>query len=77
MKLYSVKDKVMGFSQIFVAPNDLGAMRVMSDNVNNDNTIYNIHAEDFDLYCLGELDETTGTITPETRFMQKLVDFKK
>lgn len=76
-KIYSIKDKAMGHYQVFMDSNDYGAIRQMSDNVNRENTFYNAHAEDLELYCLGEINTDSGDIKPENRFVMKLEDMKK
>lgn len=76
-KIYSIKDKAMGHYQVFMDSNDYGAIRQMSDNVNRENTFYYAHAEDLELYCLGEINTDSGDIKPENRFVMKLDDMKK
>ncbi|QXN75192.1 nonstructural protein [Microvirus mar39] len=83
MNIYSIKDKAIGFDGIFTANNDFHALRMANDTVNAPEqlnqpmTLIQKHPEDYDLYCLGKLNTDTGEITPETRFMQNLLDLKK
>lgn len=71
MKIYSIKDKAMGYQQIFTAPNDYAGLRMFADTLNGGQNMLNMHPEDFQLYRLGELVEDTGEITPEIKFLEE------
>lgn len=83
-KLYAIKDsKGIGFGQPFTANNDLEALRALSDSVNREpmpgqpKSTLAEHPEDFALYSLGEFNQETGEITPETKFMENAISLKK
>jgi hypothetical protein len=67
VQMYSIYDKA---AQAYVTPffmhNKALAMRAFEDNINSkeENNI-NKHPEQFSLFCLGELDDSTGLITPK------------
>lgn len=75
--IYSIKDKAMGHYQVFMASNDYGAMRYCADLVKQENSFFNAHAEDLELYCLSTLDTDTGVTEKDLRFVSKLEDMKK
>lgn len=65
MKIYSIKDKAVGFTSTFTTENDYSALRMFSDSINTGKSMLNEHPEDFQLYRLGELNQNSGVITPE------------
>lgn len=75
--IYSIKDKAMGHYQVFMASNDYGAMRYCADLVAQENSFYNAHAEDLELYCLTSLNTDSGETEKDLRFVSKLEDMKK
>lgn len=75
MKLYSIKDNKIGFSQVFVAPNNAAAIRMLEDTCKGENMIA-MHPEDFDLYALGDMDDNTGELKSEVQFLEKATSFK-
>lgn len=67
-KIFSVRDRAIdAFGQPFFASSTGGAIRGFSDEVNRtaENNQLNKHPEDFDLYLLGEFDDSTGTFEAE------------
>lgn len=77
-KLYAIKDKSMGFSETIISSNDYGAIRLCADRVNSkQENFFNMHAEDLDLYCLGEFDTDTGAIKNEIKYVMSFLDMKK
>ena len=78
MKLYAIKDKGAGFTQIFTAPNNYAAQRMLTDTVNAPQpSLLTQYPGDFSLYCLGDLDQDTGVISPKTDFIIEAVNVKK
>lgn len=75
MKIYSIKDNKIGFSQVFVAPNNAAAIRMFGDTCRDKSTMFGSHPEDFDLYSVGEMDDNTGTIKGEVVFLEKAMTF--
>ncbi len=66
-KIYAVYDnKAEAYNEPFTAKNPGLALRVFSDNVKNENTIWNKHPNDFCLYEIGEYDDATGDVTNYT-----------
>lgn len=75
MNLYSIKDHKIGFTQVFVAPNNMAAIRMLGDTVRTpDNQISN-HPEDFALYYLGTMDDNTGELKSEVTFLENAMTF--
>jgi len=63
MKLYAVMDTKIGFSEKpFPMRNKAEALRGWIDVVNNKDSEFNKHPEDFTLLELGEWDSETATI---------------
>lgn len=78
MRIYAIKDKATGFGTLINCNNDFHAMRMAHDTVNaEEDSLLKRHPEDYDLYCLGELNTESGEIKPEQRFMNNLADLKK
>lgn len=53
---------------IMTLPHPAVAIRTYGDAINGNKHIYD-HVEDYDLYYLGNLDETTGAINSEPRVL--------
>lgn len=64
LKLYSIKDTKGGFYEPQVAQNDALAVRSIRGVVNSGKGILAQYPEDFELWCIGSFDETTGIIIP-------------
>lgn len=78
MKIYGIKDKAMGFMNIFTAESNYAALRYFADAVNNTNkTLISEHAEDFALFCLGGFSQDTGTIDSCVEFLEEGLTLKK
>lgn len=75
MKIYSVKDNKIGFNNTFLAANNAAAMRMFADTCRQKETLFANHPEDFDLYAVGELNENTGEITSEIKFLEHASSF--
>lgn len=59
--LYTVHDtKANAFLTPFYLPNDGLAIRAMEDCVRDENHKFNVHAQDFSLFKLGEYDDQSG-----------------
>lgn len=63
MQIYSVRDVNVGFNQPFVEVNDDVATRGFGYAVNNSD-IMGFAPKDFDLYCVGSFDTSSGVIEP-------------
>lgn len=64
LQIFSVFDKkAVAYLQPFYYQQKGQAIRAFEDSVNNPETAFNKHPEDFSLYLLGEFDDTTGEIT--------------
>lgn len=75
MKIYSVKDNVMGFEKVFTAANDAAALRMFADTCKVKDNIISEHPEDFSLYSLGELHAEEGIKNAECKFMDKAITY--
>lgn len=63
-KMYAIKDEVAGeFGPVQVLKNDAVACR-MFKNVMINEAKNNINPDDFSLYCLGDFDNESGSISP-------------
>ena len=76
-KLYAIKDNKVGFLNApFIAPNNAAAIRMFGDTTTNIDTLLNKHPEDYELYYLGEMDENTGELISEVKFLETATAFK-
>lgn len=70
MKIYSIFDRKAGYhSSVTCYENDDLFKRAVSDLVNAKGILLSTHADDFDLYSLGEFDSKTGVVSPEMTFI--------
>lgn len=61
--IYAIYDnKAEAYMQPFFAATPGLALRAFSDNVNNKESIFNKHPNDFVLYEIGEFDDATGDL---------------
>lgn len=76
MIIFSIKDKAVGFTQVFTAQNKFVAIRMLKDTVEgNQDTLIAKHPEEFTLYQLGEFNEETGAITPKIEKLEEAKTF--
>lgn len=73
--LFSVKDHKIGFTTVFVAPNNAAAIRMFGDTVRDKSSILGQHPEDYALYGLGTMDDDTGELKSETKFLENAIAF--
>lgn len=73
--LYSIKDHKIGFTTIFIAPNNAAAIRMFGDTVRDKSSMLGQHPEDYALYGLGTMDDNTGELTSETKFLENAITF--
>ena len=65
-KIYAVfNSKSEAYSLPFYYQHEGQATRTFSDWVNDSNTPYGKHPEDYTLFAIGEYDEVTGSITQD------------
>lgn len=63
MKVYAIKDEVIGFTgAIMTAQNDEQIERMMEAAVNDKGTQMAMWPKDFSAWCIGEMDKTTGQL---------------
>lgn len=60
--LYAILDHKTGFLPVQVDQNDASAARNFAHAIMQTGSILNTHAEDYELYKLGDYDTETGTI---------------
>lgn len=79
MKIYALKDvKSSEFINIFLQKNDNMAIRYVQQLIlNPQNGLISSCAEDFELYCLGDMLMETGFITPQVEFIKNLMELKQ
>lgn len=76
-KLYAIKDNKVGFMNApFIAPNNAAAIRMFGDTATNSETMIYKHPEDYELYHMGEMDENTGELLSEVKFLETAMTFK-
>lgn len=75
--IYAIKDNKLGFEQVLIAPNNASAIRMFGDSCRDENCLFALHPEDFDLYKIGEMDENTGTLKSDVQFLEKALTFSK
>lgn len=79
--LYSVKDNKAGiFLPLFVSANDVTAARELQSTMRSPEIQISLYPEDFDLYYMGYVDESSGKITQaqnEPRFLLGAISLKK
>lgn len=64
-KIYSIKDTKGAFLDPVLADNDALAVRNVKTAVNGQKgSLLAMYPEDFELWCIGDFDETTGLIVP-------------
>lgn len=64
-RYYAPKDRLGGFLDIYSAPNDAHAKRIFELLRTDDKTFFGKFPNDFSLYYIGCLNETTGIFTSE------------
>lgn len=63
-KIFTIHDSAVGaYLQPFFMTSKGEAIRAFSDTVNDDKTQFNKHPGDFELFQIGEYDDSTGTMT--------------
>lgn len=62
--IYCVRDKKTTFMTPNVDYNDMSAIRNFEHAIRNTESLFYSHAEDYELYKLGEFDSETGEIIP-------------
>lgn len=78
MKIYGLKDKAVGFIQIFCGNNDYHAKRNVMDTLNKDQKcVFATYPSDFELYRLAKLDEDTGEIVADKAYLGNLAELKE
>lgn len=73
---YSIKDTKVGFGNLFEAPNNASAIRYLADCVQDENNPLRKHAEDFQLFYMGEFDDQTGEFKSNVVFLENATAFK-
>lgn len=74
-KLYSIKDTKIGFTQIFILPNNAAAIRWFGEIALDEKNPIGKHPEDYQLFAMGELNEETGEITSKIDFLENATAF--
>lgn len=80
MNIYAIYDKVAGaYFQLSLWKNDAlykRSLMALANDPNPDN-LFSHHAADYQLFCLGQMDEKSGVIIPESRFVCNASDLKE
>ena len=65
MQIFTIHDsKAQAYLQPFFAPNAAVAIRYVTTAANEAGHEFNVHAEDYTLFQIGEFDTTSSEITP-------------
>ncbi len=74
--MYTVRDrKALGYLPPFLAANGITAKRLLIDSARDNGTLLGMHPDDFELYEIGEFDEQSGEVNPDSHeFLGKLSD---
>lgn len=75
MRLYGIKDTKAGIVDVYISNNNATAIRFFSDLAKNERHYVGNHAEDYELYSLGEIDEA-GNIKPELAILEQAINLK-
>lgn len=77
MKIYTIKDcKSQTYQGVYTAVNDGIMIRNAQSEFNSHKLgVINDFPEDFSIFCVGEMDELTGVITPHVDFVKNFTDF--
>jgi hypothetical protein len=67
MKILSIKDKKIGFNDIYVRPNEGAAVREFGEVCKKEETPIGQFPEDFELWVLGTWNQETGEIIVEDK----------
>lgn len=76
-KLYSIKDLKGGYFTPFATENDLMALRLFADDVNNPKSAMFAHPEDYEIWKIGVMCYETGEITSILEYLARALDYKK
>lgn len=75
IKIYAIKDTKIGFMSPFYLQNDGVAIRSFTNESNaTQQNVVNTNPEDKELWRLGELDDQTGEIVSEIKYLIKAND---
>ena len=74
MKLYSIKDTKSKYMRPFEEVNDDMAIRTLKAISNDKNTQIGMFPEDFELWSIGEFNETTAELKSEVKFLARAID---
>lgn len=76
IKVYSVKDELIGFSQPFYAPSNAVAIRSFQGSAQSEKpNIVNTNPEDKSLWFVGEFDDQSGSFTNSLERIARAEDF--
>lgn len=62
--VYSVRDDLVGFTQVLLEQSDQVAVRNFSSSVLTATSLYTTHPDDFTLCRVGQFDSETGVLNP-------------
>lgn len=76
IELYSVKDNLVGFSQPFPCSSEAVAVRSFISSAKAiEPNVVNTYPEHKELYKVGDMDDQTGIITSDVRFIARAIDY--
>jgi len=76
-KLYSVKDKKVGYMNTWAELNDNAAKRDFGDAINDERSTLNKHPYDMELWRVGTWNDETAELISDIEYLASGVDFYK
>lgn len=78
MKIFSIKDRASEhFNQPFFQHTAAAAIRIIKNEMRQENSMLAAHPSDFELWELGTFDDQTGQLTNEHTRVARLEDLKE
>lgn len=77
MKIYSIYDRATeAYQAPFFQPTGPAAIRIVKGEANREGSMLNAAPADFELWELGDFNETTGEITAKRERIARITDLK-
>lgn len=79
INIFAIFDKkAVSYLAPFYFPQKGQAIRAFEDSINDTNSVFNKHPEDYALYKLGEYDDQSGIIkSTQPEFIEEALNLKK
>lgn len=79
LNMYAVRDvRTQAYLKPVFVQNDSVLERALKDGLDDENSLFHHHPEDYQVFRLGEYDDSTGTVTAQPpEHMYNLVDLQE